>query len=325
MWIALGVVFGLWLLMNLKTSRPDGVLLKTHPFRRMLFYLMPTRNESYVLFDDYVDAEKLVAYIAEAKAAGLRVDITTCVVAALAIGLDEVPKMNRFVVGRRIYQRNHRKITFSMLRKKKDKSARVSTVQLVAKDDWTFADLVAATEEKIGVERSDKVTYTDKELNLFLRLPRPILNVGIRFFRWLDYHNLLPGAFIANDPMYTSIFLANLGSIGMRPGYHHLFEWGNCPLFVMVGRLEDRPVVVDGEVVVRKQLHIRFTYEERIDDGLNANAGIIAVRKALEAPFVAFGCLAEDGSDRRPLAGAPEGYDDKADQPLPTGESAPSA
>ena len=111
--------------------------------------------------------------------------------------------------------------------------------------------------------------------------------------------------------MYSSIFLANLGSIGMRPGYHHLFEWGNCPLFVMVGRIEDRPVCHDGQVVARKQLHIRFTYEERIDDGLNANAGIVAVRKALEAPFEAFGCIAEDGSDRRALRGAPDGYTPK--------------
>ncbi len=307
-WIVVGSLFAVWVLMNLKTSRSDGTYLKTHPFRRMLFFLMPTRNESYVLFDDYVRADKLLDYMAQAKDAGLRVDVTTAVVAAVAIGLDEAPKMNRFVVGRRLYQRNERKITFSALRKKKNKSAKVAAIHTTVPRDSDFGDLVKTIEAKIGVERSDAVTYTDKELNLFLALPRPVLNLGIRLFKWLDYHNLLPASFTANDPMYTSAFIANLGSLGMAAGYHHLFEWGTCPLFVMVGKLEDRPVVEDGQVVARKLLHLRFTYEERIDDGLNANAGIVAVRKALENPFRAFGCLSEDGSDRRQLLGAPDGY-----------------
>jgi hypothetical protein len=101
--------------------------------------------------------------------------------------------------------------------------------------------------------------------------------------------------------MYTSIFLANLGSLDMDPGYHHLYEWGNCPLFMMVGRIQDRPVVVDGELVVRKTLHIRWSYDERIDDGLNARFGIESVKRALEDPFVFLGCLEADGSDARPL------------------------
>jgi len=311
-WITIGVLFALWVAMNLKTSRPDGTLLKTHPFRDMLFYLMPTRNEAYVLFDDYVDADKLLDYMAQAKEKGMRVDVTTCVVAAVAIGLDEAPKMNRFVVGRRLYERNHRKITFSMLRKKKNKKAKIAAVHQKIPQDWDFSNLVEAVEGKINVERSDKVTYTDKELNIFLKIPRPFLNAGVKLLRWLDYHNLLPASFIDNDPMFTSVFIANLGSLGMAAGYHHLFEWGTCPLFLMVGKLEDRVVAVDGQPVVKKQLHIRFTYEERIDDGLNANAGIVAVRKALENPFVAFGCLNEDGSDKRKLLGAPDGYGDEA-------------
>lgn len=307
-WIIIGVLFVLWVGMNMKTSRPEGRLLNTHPFRRMLFFLMPTRNESYVLFEDYVLADPLLDYMAKAKEKGLHVDITHLLVAAVAVGLDEQPKMNRFVSGRRLYERKHRKITFSALRKRKDKKAKIAAIHTTVGDDWDFSDLLSSVNKKIGVERSDEVTYTDKELNLFLALPRPILNIGIRFFRWLDYHNMLPASFIHNDPMFCSVFIANLGSIGMQPGYHHLFEWGNCPLFVMAGKIEERPVVEDGQVVARRMLHLRFTYEERIDDGLNANAGIVAVRKALENPFQAFGCLAEDGSDKRPLKGAPNGY-----------------
>jgi len=77
--------------------------------------------------------------------------------------------------------------------------------------------------------------------------------------------------------------------VGMRAGYHHLYNYGTCPLFLMLGRIEERAWVVDGEVVPRKILHIRFSYDERIDDGLTAKEGIDWIRTVLEAPEEYFG------------------------------------
>jgi hypothetical protein len=188
-----------------------------------------------------------------------------------------------------------------MKRKRLDKAAKLAAVKLRFRDGETFRDLSARINEQIGVERSEKQTYADREFDLLERIPRPLLRGAVRLLRTLDYFNLLPASFIENDGMYTSIFLANLGSLDMDPGYHHLYEWGNCPLFMMVGRIQDRPVVVDGELVVRKTLHIRWSYDKRIDDGLNARFGIESVKRALEDPFVFLGCLEADGSDARPL------------------------
>ncbi|MBI4955905.1 MAG: 2-oxo acid dehydrogenase subunit E2 [Myxococcales bacterium] len=296
-----GALLLVWIAMNLKTSRPDGTYLGAiHPYRRMMQFLMPTRNESVVYFDEYVNAEPLLEYLAEARGQ-FHVDVTHCVVAACGIGLAEAPKMNRFVVGRRLYQKKGRWITFSMKRRRKDKDAKISTVKTEVRDGDSFRQLVERIEQKIGVERSDTVTYTDKELNLFLNLPRPLLGRGVGLLRWLDYHNLLPESFLEPDPFFTSIFVANLGSVDMRAGYHHLYEWGTCPLFVMVGKVEDRPVVEGGTVKVQKTLHLRFSYDERIDDGMSANEGIVAVRRALESPRRYLGCLDPEGSDTHPL------------------------
>ena len=95
--------------------------------------------------------------------------------------------------------------------------------------------------------------------------------------------------FIKNDGFYTSIFIANLGSLGMNAGYHHLYEYGTCPLFMMVGKIDERAVVVDGKVVPRKILPVRWTYDERIDDGLTSKYGMQSCRQALENPEEAFG------------------------------------
>jgi hypothetical protein len=209
--------------------------------------------------------------------------------------------MNRFTVGNRLYDRKGRYITFTMKRQKLNQKAKISAVKTHVPDGFNFRDLASSINQKIGVERSDKVTYTDKELSLFLKLPRPLLRLGINLFKNLDYFNLLPGGFIHPDPMYTSIFVANLGSLGMRAGFHHLYEWGNCPAFMMVGKIEDRPVVEDGKVVVQKTMHIRWTYDERIDDGLTSSYGMAAARKLLEDPYTYLGCIKEDGSDVRAI------------------------
>lgn len=306
-WAAVaGVVFLLWVLINLKTSRPDGTLLKVHPFRTMMTFLMPTRNESVVYFDDYVKVDKLLPYLEDINKR-FHADITHCVVGTCATGLwgDSAYRMNRFTVGRRLYQRKGVWLTFSMKRKKLNREAKIAAVKMQVNPEETFADFCRRINQKIGIERTEQKTYTDKELNLFLRLPRPILSVAVKLVFWLDYHNLLPGAFIKGDPMYTSMFVANLGSLNMGAGYHHLYEWGTCPLFVMVGKIEERPVVENGQVVARKLLHIRYSYDERIDDGYTARFGIETMRTCLEDPYTFLGCIKEDGSDSFPLAKGP--------------------
>ncbi len=289
-YIVPGVLFVLWLGMNLKTSRKDGTFLKVQPFRRIMQFIMQTRNESVVYFDTYCKAEELLRYIKEARA-HFHVDVSHCLVGAAITGLQENPKMNRFIAGRRIYQRNGEQVTFSMKRKKLDREAKLATVKMTAVPGETFCELCERIGAKVNEERSDKRTYQDKEFDLFLLLPRFVLNQAVKLMRWLDYHNLLPYSFIKDDGLYTSMFIANLGSLNMGAAIHHLYEWGNCPLFMMAGRIDDRPVVVNGEVVVQKTLHLRWSYDERIDDGLNARFGIETAKRVLENPFEEFGCI----------------------------------
>src|SRR5690606_18097058 len=121
---------------------------------------------------------------------------------------------------------------------KKNKKAKLSAVKKNLDPSWTFRDLCENLQTEINVERSGKRTYADKEFDVFRLLPRPLMVGAQKFISLLDYYNLLPGGFIAGDGMYTSMFIANLGSVGMGPGYHHLYEWGNCPLFMMAGKIE---------------------------------------------------------------------------------------
>lgn len=302
-WILVLVLLVGWIVVNLPRRRSDGELVTgVHPYRRMLGFMMPRRNEAVVYYDEYVSAEAMLEYLERVRP-HMNIDIIHLLVGACMVGLRDNPKMNQFVTGKRLYQRNQVAITFSMKRKKLDKEAKLAAVKLAIPDGQTFEELCARINTQIEVERSGSETYSDKELGFMTRLPRPILSFCIKFVQWADYHNLVPASFIKNDGFYTSMFVANLGSLGMTPAYHHLYEYGNCPLFLMVGKIEDRAVVVDGNVVPQATLHLRYSYDERIDDGLTAKHGMASVKRALENPaeWLPLSCLAQQPP---PLPGA---------------------
>ena len=293
--VALSCLFVCWLFVNLPRRRSDGSLVRSaHPYRRMIPYLMPGRNESIVLYEDYADAVQLESYLARLREAGdVEADVTHCLVAAVAQSLAANPELNRFVVGKRLYQRDAATVTFSMKRKRLDRAAKLAAVKVRLSGTESFEQICRVINERVGTERSQAVTFVDKELGLLTRLPRPVLSIGLRLLRWLDYHNLAPAGFIDKDSFYASAFIANLGSLGMNAGYHHLYEYGTCPLFMTVGRIEERPWVVDGQLVVRRVLPIRWSYDERVDDGLTAKLGMDAVRERLENPERYFGGAGE--------------------------------
>lgn len=304
--IIIGGFFVLLTLLNLKKSRSDGeYLYKVHAYRKVMLHIMPTRNESYVLYDDFVVADELLRYLKVVNER-FHCDMQHAIVAAVAHAIRKTPSMNRFVVGRRLYQRKGVWVTFSMKREKLNRAAKLTAVKREVTEQESIKDLCDALNASIKVERSDAVTYTDKEVGLFAKIPRPIMVGAVKIFKLLDYYNLLPASFIKNDGFYTSIFVANLGSIGMKAGYHHLYEWGTSPLFLMVGRMEDRVFVEDGQLIIKKVIPLRFTFDERVDDGLNAGHGIKGVVDALENPFHVFGCTAADGGDDHPLGKMPE-------------------
>lgn len=292
-----GALFLLWIALESKRSRSDGTPVKHHPYRQIMWFIMPRRDDGLVFFDHYVEVEKLEGYLKDVNKR-FECTLSTLLVAVVSRALIQNPRMDRFVVGHRLYQRKQSSISFVMKRKRKDKSSKLATVKQPIGPEDTLESVCRSVAEKISVERTDTKTYADKEYALFNLLPRPVFRFAYWVFRVLDYYNLLPASFIENDPLYTSIFLSFLGTVNMNAGYHHLFEHGTCPLFIMVGKAEDRVVVVDGQPVVKPCIHVRFTYDERIDDGMTAGDGIFALAGALEEPYVQLGCVKEDGSDQ---------------------------
>ncbi len=265
-------------------QRKGSVLVKKlHRYRQLMPYLMPTRNESVVYYDTYINAGPLLKFLEKIKDHPAKITLTHLLVKACAIGLYQNPTMNQYISGQRLYRHEKAEISFS-IKKEKVSQSPIKVIKLIVEENESLEELAKKIHDRLNVERSDKKTYTDKEIDLVTMFPRFLLRGMMWLLRCLDYYNLLPDSFIAKDPLYASVFIANLGSIGMNAGYHHLYEYGTVSEFMMVGKVQDMPVVVNGQVVVQPTLHVRWSYDERIDDGLSSGIGIASVVKVLENP-----------------------------------------
>jgi hypothetical protein len=292
--------FAATLLLAPWSRRPDGDRVPIPVYRRLMLHIMRTKTESTVYFDAWVKAEALLPYVAEARQR-CGANLTHAVVAATGLCLQQHPRLNRFTSGQRLYQRRGRHVSFSMKRAvgedgKVTRGSELATVKIEHRDQEPFAALCARINGDIRLQRSGQRTATDKEYALFDLLPDLALRPAAALIRWLDDHNLLPAFFIEGDALFASAFVANLGSLGMDPGYHHLFEYGNTPIFVMVGQLKDEVVIEDGQPRVAPRLHLRFTFDERIDDGLNARHAMDTLVAALEDPVRWLGPLPPPGA-----------------------------
>jgi 2-oxoglutarate dehydrogenase E2 component (dihydrolipoamide succinyltransferase) len=60
----------------------------------------------------------------------------------------------------------------------------------------------------------------------------------------------------------------------------------NMPQSAILGmhKIQERPVVVNGEVVVRPMMYLALTYDHRIIDGRDSVQFLVAVKEALEDP-----------------------------------------
>ena len=244
----------------------------------MMGFLLRGRNESAVYFEHKLDLTRTLPWLEQRNAR-----LFHLILHALASVLHDRERLNRFTVGHNTYQRDGVYLSFAAKKSMSDDAPLATIKRRFAKGE-SFEAVVAALSGDVEEARSDRPSHIDKELSILLRLPGLLLALLIGLLKRLYAWGLAPRSLVDTDPMYASAFVANLGSIGIDAAYHHLFEHGNCPLFMTIGKVTDTPVVVDGAVVVRPLLTLRFTYDERVEDGLYAARTLRLLAERIEHP-----------------------------------------
>jgi len=267
-------------------GRPDGVRAERVPLvRRFMPFLMRRRNESAVWFEQDVAADAALGFAESFSLAhGVRLTFFHLVLRAIARVFEEFPRLNRYVVGRRLYQRSDIAISFSG-KEAFETDAPLYVRKLIFDPREPLEALARRMSESVRGGRAAEKTTSDREMSLLARLPRPMTDAVVAAGRLLDYFNLLPAGMIAADPLYASAFVANLGSVGIAGAYHHLYEHGTIPIFVVVGAYRRVAVVEeDGRIVAKRVATLKYTYDERVEDGFYCAHAVSRMKELIEHP-----------------------------------------
>ena len=252
-------------------DRRDGRWVKAPGLQTVMAYLMPKRTDCEVYLNDKLDATELLQYLEQKNAQHpeFKTTVFHCMIMSMARMVRERPKMNRFIQGYRMYERDDISISFVVKRRFSD-GGEESLMVLVPKDDDT---LDTVSRKIVGDVKETRRSETstggvDALLDGFAKLPRPILMLAIRIIRYLDFWGINPKVLTQGDPNYTTILCSNLGSIKAPAVYHHLNNYGTNSVMVTIGTLHKEELVMpDGTKAIRDVIDFGATLDERIADG----------------------------------------------------------
>lgn len=270
-------------------NRCDGTLIRDlPPFSVLLPYVMPDRTGSMIYYEQDLDVTDTLRHVKLRNRELLKrrqvLTLFDVVICAAVRALAMRPRANRFVSGNRFYQRNQIVFNFVAKRELNDEGREVN-VKIPFDPFDTLETVAERVKRYVRKAVSDEGMADEAVVRTLARFPHFVLRMVARALLWLDDHNMMPADMIESDPCFSSVFLTNVGSFGLEAPYHHLFERGNCPIFVSVGKVRTtREIAEDGSVAERKRLVLRYSFDDRIADGTYMGRTLDLVRSFVERP-----------------------------------------
>lgn len=239
-------------------DRYDGRLIRNiDPFYKIIPYIMRSRIDAQNFYEDRIYIDKLERYIRLKRNNGLKnLSFLYIVLAAVVRTISQNPRLNRFVIGRKIYARNEILISFAIKRGMSEDSPE-TTLKIKFEPTDTLNDVIEKVDKVIKENKSaNAVNNTDRTAKLIMMCPGFIVRFLVWILRMLDNIGLMPRFINEVSPFHTSVFITDLGSLGIQPVYHHLYEFGTTSIFIAFGAKRKRWVLDANKNIIQKKYMI---------------------------------------------------------------------
>ncbi len=275
-----------------------------------------------------LQVDRALAYLeAVSLATGEQVRITHLVTKALAMAIRMNPASNGIVSRRRIMIRPTVDIFVQVAT---DGGRDLSGAKLVRVDEMGLAQIAHELAERAARVRRHADLGVERTKGMVQRLPNAILGWTIRLMERLVYDlqldlsrfGLVPDQF--GSAMVSNI--GNFGGFGMQVALAPLVPVSRCPIVVLIGEVQRKPVVEGERVVPRSVVTLGCTFDHRMIDGAQGVAMAAELRRVAEDPEGALGPVhgmpdgpgarEEAQSQERLVGGTAEAQSQHPDQPI---------
>lgn len=251
-------------------DRKDGRLLRTRdPMSVVETFILVDRTGSTNYIQDKVEITKAEEYIKRKRKEGLNgFGLMHLMVASYVRVVSQMPAVNRFVSGQRVYARNRIEVNID-IKKEMTLEAPNTCVKIILSPEDTAEEVYRKMKEVIDGEKGGE---TDSDFDgvaaTLAKFPKLFFKFTIWFLKLLDYFGGIPKSLLEVSPFHGSFFITSMGSLGIPPIIHHLYNFGNVPIFCAIGpKRTAYEIDRNGEVVKKKYLDYTFSTDERIVDG----------------------------------------------------------
>ena len=268
-------------------DRRDGVWLKDiDGFHAIMPHLMPNRCDSEVYIEETLDVTALMEYLQRKNTPDAPYRTTPFHLLTTAVGktIYHRPLLNRFIAGKRFYQRNKITLAFVVKRQFADE-AEESLLITEVDGDTTLEQMSRRILGEARQLRREGGNDINQLLDRLAKLPRPLMRALMCLFRFLDFHGWMPESICSGDSNYATVLLSNLGSIKCNAAYHHLNNYGTNSIVITIGKIHKEEIIgEDGRPTVKDVVSIGAAIDERIADGFYFARSIRLLEQILAHP-----------------------------------------
>ena len=270
-------------------DRKEGRKLRTiDPMFKVMPYIMTRRSDSQNFFTEKLDITEAEKFCREQIRAGRKnFSILHVIIAAYIRVVSQRPAINRFVSGQKIYARNDIEVLMT-IKKKMALDGEETCIKVKFEPTDTVYDVYDKFNKVVEENKGEtEANSTDKMANILRHIPGWLLRCFMKLLNFLDYRGWLPKFILDLSPFHGSLIITSMGSLGIRPIYHHIYDFGNLPVFVAYGakqhgvKMDD-----DGNVKNYRYIEIKVTTDERICDGYYFASAFKMVKRLFENPSV---------------------------------------
>ncbi len=251
-------------------DRKDGRLLRSLPaYTKFMPFIMATRNDALNLYEESMEISEVDRRLRRLRVEGYKgIGFLHFLIAAYIRIVSMLPGLNRYVAGRRIYAGNDITVVMTVKRALSIDATETS-IKVHFEPTDTIFDVYRKMNEKIDeVKATEENNNTEDVADALARLPRFLLRLVIQILRILDYFDLLPQSLLEASPFHGSLIITDLGSLRIRPVFHHIYNFGTLPVFIAFGaKRHAYELDRHGNMVDHKYIDRKFTIDERTSDG----------------------------------------------------------
>ena len=255
------------------------------PYARIVPYIMEDRIGSQNFVFDKIEMNAIDKYVRKKQQEGLKYfNLMHVIIAGYIRSVSQFPGLNRFIRGQKVYTRELIEISL-VIKKEMSIDSPDTVIKLLFEPNATADDVYNELNKKIEEYRDSPNSSFDKLAKLLNLIPGLFLRWTVSTLRLMDYFGMLPRFLTNLSPFHCSFFITSMGSLGIPPIVHHLYDFGTVPVFCSFGSNQrEYKVRADGSVYKHKYVDVTYNLDERICDGFYYAAAMKYMRAIYKNP-----------------------------------------